>query len=129
MIERALEPVVADGTVAGAALWEVSLSRCDESDTDHAAKWETSDMMYFYPEFVDMTELGEGEIVCDMRKPWGIGGQDPRGRCFRAGRRAEHGAGRRGARQEGPGVAELAAAGAPRASASSEFAPGFWWRV
>jgi creatinine amidohydrolase len=78
MIERALAPVTADGTVAGVGLWEVTLSESKESDTDHAAKWETSNMQFFYPDRVDMTTLGEGEIVFDMSPPWGIGGHDPR---------------------------------------------------
>jgi creatinine amidohydrolase len=78
MIERALAPVTADGTAAGIGLWEVTLSMSDESSTDHAAKWETSNMQFFYPDRVDMTTLGEGEIVFDMSPPWGIGGHDPR---------------------------------------------------
>ena len=78
MIDRALEPVVADGTIAGVGLWEVTLSQCAESDTDHAAKWETSNMMFFYPERVDMAKLGDGPIDLDMSPPHGIGGLDPR---------------------------------------------------
>lgn len=78
MIHRALEPVVADGTVAGMGLWEVTLSQCEESSTDHAAKWETSNMMFFYPDRVDMTELGDGALNLDMKPPSGIGGLDPR---------------------------------------------------
>jgi creatinine amidohydrolase len=78
LINAALEPVVADGTVAGAGLWEVTLSHSEESDTDHAAKWETSNMMFFYPEQVDISELGEGPINFDMKPPHGIGGLDPR---------------------------------------------------
>ena len=78
MINTALEPVTADGTVAGIGIWEITLSRCEESNTDHAAKWETSNMMFFYPDRVDMSELGDEEIVLDMRAPWGIGGLDPR---------------------------------------------------
>ncbi len=78
MIEQALQPVTADGTVAGAALWEVTLSQSEESSTDHAAKWETSNMMFLYPEFVEMAELGEEEMVLDMRAPWGLAGEDPR---------------------------------------------------
>ncbi len=78
MIEKALEPVTADGTVRGAALWEISLSRCEESNTDHAAKWETSNMMFFYPDLVDMSELGDEPIKFDMSPPHGIGGLDPR---------------------------------------------------
>jgi creatinine amidohydrolase/Fe(II)-dependent formamide hydrolase-like protein len=78
MIDRALKPVVEDSTVTGAALWEVSLSFSAESNTDHAAKWETSNMVFFYPDLVDMAELGDEEIVLDMSPPWGIGGEDPR---------------------------------------------------
>ena len=78
MINNALEPVTADGSVAGVGLWEVSLSACDESSTDHAAKWETSNMMFFYPDFVDMSELGDRPMNLDMKPPFGIGGLDPR---------------------------------------------------
>ena len=78
MIEAALAPVTADGTVAGMGMWEVTLSKCDESDTDHAAKWETSNMMYFYPHLVDMAELGDEPFSLDMSPPHGIGGLDPR---------------------------------------------------
>ena len=78
MINAALEQVTADGTVAGMGLWEITLSRGPESATDHAAKWETSNMMLFYPETVDISELGEGPINLDMKPPSGIGGLDPR---------------------------------------------------
>lgn len=78
MINKALEPVVADGTVAGVGLWEMTLSRCAESDSDHAAKWETSNMMFFYPRLVDLGELGTGPLAPDMKPPDGIGGLDPR---------------------------------------------------
>lgn len=78
MINKALEPVVADATVAGVGLWEVSLSKCEESNTDHAAKWETSNMMFFYPELVEMSNLGTGPLAPDMKPPDGIGGLDPR---------------------------------------------------
>ncbi|MHC4519642.1 MAG: creatininase family protein [Planctomycetota bacterium] len=78
MIDKALEPVVADGTVAGVGLWEISLSRSAESNTDHAAKWETSDMMFFYPGCVDLSALGTGPLAPRMKPPDGIGGLDPR---------------------------------------------------
>jgi len=78
MINTALNPVVADGTVAGIGLWEVTLSECEESYTDHAAKWETSNMMFFYPDLVDMSELGTEPLAPDMKPPDGIGGLDPR---------------------------------------------------
>jgi creatinine amidohydrolase len=78
MIEKALAPVVADGTAAGVGLWEMTLSQGAESNSDHAAKWETSNMLFFYPELVDMAVLGEGELNLDMKPPSGIGGLDPR---------------------------------------------------
>jgi len=78
VIERALEPVTADGSVTGAGMWEISLSQGDASNTDHAAKWETSNMMFFYPETVDMSELGDGPLNLDQKPPSGIGGLDPR---------------------------------------------------
>jgi len=78
MINNALKPIIADGTITGIGIWEVTLSQGPESNTDHAAKWETSNMMFFYPHRVNMDELGKGEIIFDMRAPWGIGGLDPR---------------------------------------------------
>jgi len=78
MINQALVPVVEDGTVAGIGLWEITLSRSAESNTDHAAKWETSDMMFFYPDQVDMSTLGDGPLAPRMKPPDGIGGLDPR---------------------------------------------------
>jgi creatinine amidohydrolase len=78
MLNKALAPVVADATAAGVGLWEITLSRCDESNTDHAAKWETSNMMFFYPELVDISALGDGPLAPNMKPPDGIGGLDPR---------------------------------------------------
>lgn len=78
MIDKALAPVVADGTAVGAGLWEITLSRSVESNTDHAAKWETSNMMFFYPDLVDMSALGDGPLAPNMKPPDGIGGLDPR---------------------------------------------------
>ncbi|MCZ6675819.1 MAG: creatininase family protein [Candidatus Poribacteria bacterium] len=78
MINDALEPVTADDTVRGIGIWEISLSRGEECSTDHAAKWETSDMLFFYPDRVDLSALGEDAINLDMKSPSGIGGLDPR---------------------------------------------------
>lgn len=78
MIDKALAPVIADKTVAGMGLWEITLSQCPESGTDHAAKWETSNMMFLYPGLVDLSTLGDGPLAPDMKAPDGIGGQDPR---------------------------------------------------
>lgn len=78
LINAALEPVVSDGTVAGIGLWEMTLSYGPESSSDHAAKWETSNMMAFYPHLVDLAQLGTGPLAPDMQPPDGIGGLDPR---------------------------------------------------
>lgn len=78
MIDKALAPVVTDGTAVGAGLWEITLSRSAESNTDHAAKWETSNMMFFYPDLVDISALGDGPLAPNMKPPDGIGGLDPR---------------------------------------------------
>jgi creatinine amidohydrolase len=78
MIDKALEPVVADNTIRGMGLWEMTLSQCAESDSDHAAKWETSNMMFLYPELVDMAALGDQPLNLEMKPPHGIGGLDPR---------------------------------------------------
>ena len=78
MIDKALAPVVADKTVAGMGLWEITLSQGPESGTDHAAKWETSNMMFLYPNLVEMSTLGDGPLAPNMKPPDGIGGQDPR---------------------------------------------------
>jgi creatinine amidohydrolase len=78
MINKTLAPVVADGTVAGLGLWEITLSQSNESNTDHAAKWETSNMMFLYPELVDLSTLGDGPLAPNMKPPDGIGGLDPR---------------------------------------------------
>ena len=75
MVNQALEPVVADGTVAGVGLWEFTLGEGPESSSDHAAKWETSNMMFLYPDLVDMAALGTGPLTRDND---GIGGLDPR---------------------------------------------------
>jgi creatinine amidohydrolase len=78
MINKALKPVTADGSVTGIGLWEISLSQGPDSYSDHAAKWETSDMMFFYPGCVDLSELGTGPLAPNMKPPDGIGGLDPR---------------------------------------------------
>ncbi len=35
-------------------------------------------MMFFYPDLVDMSELGTGPLAPRMKPPDGIGGMDPR---------------------------------------------------
>ncbi len=82
MIRRGLGPVTADGTLTGDALFEVMPEWAREHEGecggDHAAKWETSNMMFFYPDLVDLDALGEDPLAPDMQPPDGIGGLDPR---------------------------------------------------
>jgi creatinine amidohydrolase len=128
MINQALEPVTADGAAVGVGLWEMSLSRCDESDSDHAAKWETSNMMFFYPDRVNMAELPDGPMNLDMKPPSGIGGIDPR----------EHASAEVGRRNVelcvqaiGRKAQDLLASlpEAKRGFPLEALAPGHWWMV
>jgi hypothetical protein len=66
------------GNIRGVGLWEVTLRRGQESATNHAAKWETSNTMFFYPDLVDMSGLGAGPLSPNMKPPDGIGELDPR---------------------------------------------------
>ena len=128
MIEDALKPVAADGTVAGIGLWEITLSRCAESNTDHAAKWETANMMFFYPDLVDMKELGDGPLNLDMKPPSGIGGLDPRKHATpQVGERNVELA----AEAIGKKAQELLASLADdhRAFKLPAIAPGHWWMI
>ncbi|MBM3498232.1 MAG: creatininase family protein [Armatimonadetes bacterium] len=78
MIEAGLAPAIEEGGVCGVGLWEMTLSQGPESDSDHAAKWETSNMLFFYPDLVEMQALGDGPLAPNMQAPDGIGGLDPR---------------------------------------------------
>ncbi len=128
LIERALAPVTADGTVAGVGLWEMTLSLCEESSSDHAAKWETSNMQFFYPDRVDLTALGSGPLAPDMKPPDGIGGLDPRVHASAA-------VGRRNAELAAAAIGRKAHAlweSLPpdrRAFSLPKIDPGHWWLV
>jgi len=128
MINQALAPVVADGTVAGVGLWEITLSQGAESNTDHAAKWETSNMMFFYPDLVDLSALGDGPLAPNMKPPDGIGGLDPRQHASaEVGRRNVELA----AQAIGKRAKELLDA-LPTSRDSSRppaIAPGQWWMI
>jgi len=128
MIEEALAPVTADGTVAGAGLWEVSLSQGPECNTDHAAAWETSDMMALHPDRVDLAALGAGPLAPDMKPPDGIGGLDPRAHASaNRGRRCIELA----AAAIGRKARELLESLPPerRALGIEAIAPGKWWLI
>ena len=126
--DRALAPVIADGTVAGLGLWEMTLSRGPESDSDHAAKWETSNMMFLYPGLVDMSRLGEGPLAPNMQPPDGIGGLDPR-------RHASAAVGRRNVELAAEAIGRkaqelLASLPEDRRGFNIEaIAPGKWWLI
>ena len=128
MINEALKPVTADGTMTGIGLWEVTLSQCEESSTDHAAKWETSNMMFFYPDRVDMSELGDEEIVLDASAPWGISGLDPR-------KHASAEVGRRNAELAAKAIGEKAREllnslpSKHRKFGIEKIEPGHWWMI
>jgi len=128
MIVTALEPVVADDTVAGAGLWEISLSLGEESDSDHAAKWETSNMMFFYPDLVDLSALGDGPLAPDMQPPDGIGGLDPRVHAS-----AE--VGRRNAQLAAEAIGKKARAlleslpEGQRSFGLAAISPEYWWQI
>jgi creatinine amidohydrolase len=81
MVETGLDGVRDGKTLAGMGMWEITLCEGNEDvGTDHAAKWETSNMMFFYPDRVDMSELPDESVKMnlDMKPPYGIGGLDPR---------------------------------------------------
>lgn len=128
MINQALQPVTADGTAAGMGMWEVTLSQSPESSTDHAAKWETSNMLFFYPERVDMAALGTGPLAPEMRPPDGIWGEDPRSHASAAvgARNAELAAAAIGRKAR-----ELLASLPPEHCAFSlpAISPEHWWMV
>ncbi len=128
MINKALAPVMEDGTVAGIGLWEITLSQGAESNTDHAAKWETSNMMFFYPDLVDLAALGDGPLAPDMKPPDGIGGLDPR-------KHASVVIGRRNVELAAQAIGTKAKnllktlPDAVRSSQSQSISPGNWWMI
>jgi len=128
MVEEALKPVTADGTMVGGGFWEFDLAKGPEADSDHAAKWETSDMLHFYPELVDLEALGTGPLAPNMKPPDGIGGEDPREHASaELGRvKAE-----RCADALGRKARELLDSLPPehRAFRLPAVAPGHWWEV
>ncbi len=83
-IARAIAAVCLPGQVTGVAGWEVDFAGDPENcATDHAAKWETSNMMYLYPDRVDMSLLSDADMApgsFSEADVWvgGIGGLDPR---------------------------------------------------
>jgi len=79
-LQKAVDAISADGKAAGFAMMEGSLNADDaEVGMDHAAKWETSYMMAFRPELVEMDRIAREDLVSEAgRKEAGIGGLDPR---------------------------------------------------
>ena len=112
----------------GTGLWEMSLSLGEESDSDHAAKWETSNMMFFYPDLVDLSALGDGPLAPDMQPPDGIGGLDPRVHAS-----AE--VGRRNAELAAEAIGKKARAlleslpEGQRSFGLAAISPEYWWQI
>ncbi len=83
-IAKAIESVSVPGKVVGVAGWEVDFAGDpDNCATDHAGKWETSNVMYLYPDRVDMSLLTDADMLAEHRSDadsmiGGIGGLDPR---------------------------------------------------
>ncbi|NIP28587.1 MAG: creatininase family protein [Phycisphaerae bacterium] len=128
MINQALKPVTADGSVAGVGLWEITLSKGPESGSDHAAKWETSNIMFLYPDLVDMSTLGTGPLAPNMKPPDGIGGLDPRKHASpEAGKRNIELAAEAIGKKAGELIKSL-----PKDKRSfnlKSIRPGYWWLI
>jgi len=79
-LQKGADALAAGGNAAGFAMMEGSLHPDDpDVGMDHAAKWETSYMMFFRPELVDMARIAEEDLESDEgRAEAGIGGLDPR---------------------------------------------------
>lgn len=83
-LERAIQSAVQGTETRGFAVTEGGLHKQSEEiplGMDHAGAWETSCMMYAYPELVDLTELSTRGLARDERLgidgPEGIGGLSP----------------------------------------------------
>jgi creatinine amidohydrolase/Fe(II)-dependent formamide hydrolase-like protein len=83
-IRRAIEKATKGGEATGFAVMEGELHKPDDEislSMDHAGAWETSCMMYAYPEKVNLEALSSRELSDDddlqMSGPEGIGGRNP----------------------------------------------------
>ena len=128
MLDKALAPVTADGACAGVALLEITLSRAPSPAPTTPPSGRRSNMMFFYPELVDMSTLGEEPIKFGMSPPHGIGGEDPRTTASAAvgERNCELAAAAIGRKAQ-----ELLASLPPdkRAFSLEALVPGKWWMV
>jgi creatinine amidohydrolase len=80
----ALEAVKALAPIEGQVMMEGELTDFGEHKMDHAAHWETSILMYLFPDCVDMQQilnvtLGEERFTSQEWETPGISGRDPRG--------------------------------------------------
>ncbi len=85
-MERAIRTGTQNTDALGFAMKEGDLHTPDDDiplRMDHAGAWESSCMMYAYPEKVDMAELtsrgltADGDEQLKMRDQYGIGGKNP----------------------------------------------------
>lgn len=79
-LQKAVDAISADGQAAGFAMMEGSLNPDDPNvGMDHAAKWETSYLMVFRPELVEMARIRDENLEGDAGwQEAGISGPDPR---------------------------------------------------
>lgn len=82
-MNEALDAVKADFPIDGHTMMEGDLTDFGEHHMDHAAHWETSILMYLYPDSADLHQIRDDDLSGNMegdkwRSP-GIGGRDPRG--------------------------------------------------
>lgn len=82
-LQKAVDSITVPGKSAGFAMWEGSLNTGNpDVGMDHAAKWETSMLMYLRPDLVEMDRIKNEKPITpnlDTRSESGIGGIDPRG--------------------------------------------------
>jgi hypothetical protein len=85
-------------------------------------------MMFFYPDLVDLSALGDGPLAPDMKAPDGIGGLDPR-------KHASAEVGRRNVELAAQGIGTKARALLEALSTSRDsyrppiISPGNWWMI
>ena len=83
-MDRAIESAVKDSPSCGIALKEGQMHQPTEEipfEMDHAGAWETSCMLYAYPDTVALSELSERNLavdeVIDIDGPEGVEGPNP----------------------------------------------------
>ena len=78
-LQRAADSIRADGKAVGFAMKEGDPYDLEGEKMDHAGYWETSMMMYLYPEMVDLDRIKNEDLSTEAgHRNAGILGRDPR---------------------------------------------------